>query len=56
MLTRLQTFARDARVRVIPYGCITMGQKGEGDLVDFAALKPFVAGFSDDGRRFQHPR
>jgi len=50
---QLAIIARDARVRVIPYGCITMGQKGEGDLVDFAALKPFVAGFSDDGRGVQ---
>ena len=40
-------------MRVLPYGCITMGQKGEGALVDFAALKPYVAGFSDDGRGVQ---
>ena len=41
---------RDAVIRVLPYGCITRGQKGEGELVDFAALAGRVAGFSDDGR------
>lgn len=44
---------RDARVRVYPYGCITMGQKGRGELCDFAALRPHVIGFSDDGRGVQ---
>ncbi len=44
---------RDAVVRVVPYGCITKGQKGAGELVDFAALAPYVAGFSDDGRGVQ---
>ena len=42
-----------AQVRVLPYGCITLGQKGEGELADFAALRPMVAGFSDDGRGVQ---
>ena len=42
--------ARDAAVRVLPYGTITLGQKGEGDLTDMAALAGRVAGFSDDGR------
>ena len=45
--------ARDAQVRVHPYASITMGQKGRGELVDFAALAPHVAGFSDDGRGVQ---
>lgn len=44
---------RDARVRVLPYGCITRGQRGCGELVDFAALAPEVVGFSDDGRGVQ---
>ena len=47
------TIARDAQVRVHPYASITMGQKGRGELVDFAALAPYVAGFSDDGRGVQ---
>ena len=44
---------RDAVVRVVPYGSITMGQRGAGELVDFAALAPDVVGFSDDGRGVQ---
>ncbi len=44
---------RDARVRVLPYASITVGQRGCGELVDFEALAPFVAGFSDDGRGVQ---
>lgn len=44
---------RDAQVRVMPYGCITMGQRGGGQLVDFEALAPYVVGFSDDGRGVQ---
>ena len=49
----LAMIRRDARVKVLPYGCITVGQKGEGELVDFAALAPDVVGFSDDGRGVQ---
>ena len=41
---------RDAVIRVLPYGTITLGQKGEGELTDMAALAGRVAGFSDDGR------
>ena len=39
--------------RRVPYGCITIGQRGCGRLVDFAALAPEVVGFSDDGRGVQ---
>ncbi|MGN0779298.1 MAG: dihydroorotase [Aristaeellaceae bacterium] len=42
--------ARDAVIAVTPYGTITLGQKGEGELTDMAVLAPRVAGFSDDGR------
>ncbi len=38
-----------AIIKVIPYGCITMGQKGGGTLVDFESLKDRVFAFSDDG-------
>ncbi|MFH1511914.1 MAG: dihydroorotase [Bacillota bacterium] len=48
----LQIIGRDARVRVKPYACITKGQRGTA-FVDFQALAPFVAGFSDDGRGVQ---
>ena len=44
---------RDAVVRVVPYASITLGQRGCGELVDFAALAPEVVGFSDDGRGVQ---
>ncbi len=44
---------RDAVVKVVPYASITLGQKGEGELVDFAALADKVVGFSDDGRGVQ---
>lgn len=48
-----ESIRRDAAVHVIPYGCITMGQRGAGELVDFEALAPHVVGFSDDGRGVQ---
>ena len=50
---QLEIIRRDAVVRVKPYGTITMGQRGCGELVDFAALAPQVVGFSDDGRGVQ---
>jgi dihydroorotase len=42
--------SRDAVIRVLPYGCITMGQKGVGEVTDMASMAKDVAGFSDDGR------
>ena len=42
--------ADQAVIRVLPYASITVGQKGEGEVVDMAALAPRVCGFSDDGR------
>lgn len=50
---QLEIIRRDARVRVKPYACITMGQAGGGELVDFAALAPDAFAFSDDGRGIQ---
>lgn len=44
---------RDAVVNVYPYACITKGQTGRGELVDFEALAPDVIGFSDDGKGVQ---
>ena len=44
--------ARDAAVRVHPYGTITRGENGE-TLSDMEAMAPYVAGFSDDGRGVQ---
>lgn len=51
---QLDAIRTDARINVHPYGCITIGQRGEGELVDFKALAPYVAGFSDDGRGVQN--
>lgn len=48
-----QAIARTARIKVIPYGTITRGQLGRGELVDFQGLAPVVGGFSDDGRGVQ---
>ena len=42
--------AASAVIRVLPYGSITLGQKGEGELTDMQALAGRVCGFSDDGR------
>ena len=53
LAVELEAIRRDAAVRVVPYGCITRGQKGRGELVDFDALAPDVGGFSDDGRGVQ---
>lgn len=50
---QLEIIRRDAAVRVVPYGTITVGQRGCGELSDFAALAPEVVGFSDDGRGVQ---
>ena len=49
---QLDLIKRDAKVRVLPYGAITCGEKGES-LADLAATAPFVAGFSDDGHGVQ---
>ncbi|HIY68934.1 MAG TPA: dihydroorotase [Candidatus Alistipes intestinigallinarum] len=50
---QLAIIRRDAVVRVKPYGTITLGQRGCGELADFAALAAEVVGFSDDGRGVQ---
>lgn len=50
---QLDLIAQTSRIGVHPYACITMGQKGGGELVDFDKLAPLVVGFSDDGRGVQ---
>lgn len=50
---QLEAIRKSAKVPVFPYGCITMGQRGGGQLADFSALAPYVAGFSDDGKGVQ---
>ena len=50
---QLDIIQRDAVIRVLPYASITIGQKGEGELVDFASLKDMCFAFSDDGKGVQ---
>ncbi|MBE5783971.1 MAG: dihydroorotase [Clostridiales bacterium] len=50
---QLDSIKKNAKIAVHPYGCITHGQKGRGELVDFEALAPYVCGFSDDGKGVQ---
>ncbi len=45
-----ELISQQACIRVLTYASITVGQKGEGDLVDIAGLASRVIGFSDDGR------
>ncbi len=42
-----------AVIRVYPYAAITVGQKGEGELVDIEALANKAIAFSDDGKGVQ---
>ena len=49
----LDIIRRDALVDVIPFGTITMGRKGRGELSDMEAMAPYVCGFSDDGTGVQ---
>lgn len=44
---------KDAVINVYPFASITKGRKGEGELVDFEALKEIAVGFSDDGTGVQ---
>lgn len=45
---QLDIINRDAEVKVLPYGCITMGRMGK-EPARYEELMPYVAGFSDDG-------
>ncbi len=47
-----EIIARDAIVKVLPYATITRRRAGR-ELVNFASLKPYVVGFSDDGSGVQ---
>ena len=49
---QLARIREDAKVHVIPYGAITVGEGGE-TLADLQGMAPLVAGFSDDGRGVQ---
>ena len=55
LLPELEAIRRDAVVRVYPYGTITMGRKGRGQLADLEGLAPEVVAFTDDGTGVQTP-
>lgn len=44
---------RDAVIDVLPFGTITKGRKGVGEVVDFTSMADKVVGFSDDGTGVQ---
>ena len=48
----LQAIRKNAKIRVYPYGAITVGQKGE-EMADLEGMAKDVCGFSDDGRGVQ---
>ena len=48
----LSAIEKTASVRVMPYGALTKGERGE-ELADLEAMAPFVCAFSDDGRGVQ---
>ena len=45
---QLDIIERDAVIRVVPCGSITVGEKGQA-LSDMEGMAPFVVGYSDDG-------
>ncbi len=49
---QLEAIEKDAVINVLPYGAITVGEKGER-LADLEAMAPYVCAFSDDGRGVQ---
>lgn len=51
---QLRLIEKNASVRVIPYGCITLGREGR-ELADMRAMAGCVVGFSDDGSGVQDP-
>ena len=50
---QLDAIERGAAIRVLPYGAITVGEKGE-KLADMEAMSDKVCAFSDDGKGVQN--
>lgn len=50
---QLDAIKRGAAIRVLPYGAITVGEKGE-KLADMEAMSDKVCAFSDDGKGVQN--
>lgn len=49
---QLDAIQQEAKVRVLPYGAITVGEKGSC-IADIDVMSGFVCGFTDDGRGVQ---
>ena len=49
---QLELIEKDAKVWVVPYGAITVGEKGD-TMADLAGMASNVCGFSDDGKGVQ---
>ena len=49
---QLDAIEKDALINVVPYGTITMGEKGD-ELSEMEAMAPYIAAFSDDGKGVQ---
>ena len=49
---QLDAIERDACIRVLPFGAITVGEKGQA-IADLEAMAPHCIGFSDDGKGVQ---
>ena len=49
---QLEAIEKDSRIRVSPYGALTVGQQGEV-MADLPAMAGHVCAFSDDGRGVQ---
>ena len=52
---QLDAIKRGAAIKVLPYGAITVGEKGER-LADMEAMSDKVCAFSDDGRGVQNDK
>lgn len=50
---QLSAIEKDAQIAVLPYGAITVGEKGE-KLADMEKMSEYVCAFSDDGRGVQN--
>lgn len=50
---QLDAIERGAAIKVLPYGAITVGEKGE-ELADMESIADKVCAFSDDGRGLQN--
>lgn len=50
---QLDIIEKDAVVKTIPYGTITMKQDGRSQLSDMEDMAPYVCAFSDDGKGVQ---